>query len=400
MSDHDQLSSLEDPGPKAEGDKPPSSSPRPERSWRVAVIANVKGETALPINAPADAGAEFDRRETVQAIQDAIESDGHTTTFLPADQTLPFTLREYNPDLCFNISEGIAGDGREAQVPALLELFRIPYTASRVVANGVALDKTMTKRIWREMGLPTANYQEFVTGDEPVQACLKFPLFVKPAREGTGMGMDEHAICYTDEEVRSRVRWVIENYRQPALVEEFLPGREFTVAVMGRKDAAQYSRHPEWYGADGFHRFHVLEVDSHNAVTPGIYGHTAKTLHDGDEGVPGFLCPADVDAALNDQLQELAIAAHNALGALDVSRVDIRLDADGQPRLLEINTLPGLTPDFSDLCVIARAGGISYRELILEILTLGASRYGLLMPALEPQEAISIGAMRVSVRYK
>ena len=122
----------------------------------------------------------------------------------------------------------------------MLELFRIPYTASRVMANTVGLDKTMTKRIWAEMGLPTARYQEFITGYETLSRSLRFPLFVKPAREGTGMGMDEGAICYDDKQTRQRVQWVVDSYRQPAMVEEFLPGREFTVAVMGRKDAAHY----------------------------------------------------------------------------------------------------------------------------------------------------------------
>jgi D-alanine-D-alanine ligase len=396
MKDKEMIPVSDDPGPSSEGDKPPSYMPRPEGSWRVAVIANLKGETALPFDAPADAGAEFDRKETVQAVQAAIESDGHTTTFLPADSSLPFALREYNPDICFNFAEGISGDGREAQVPAMLELFRIPYTASRVMANTVGLDKTMTKRIWAEMGLPTARYQEFITGYETLSRSLRFPLFVKPAREGTGMGMDEGAICYDDKQTRQRVQWVVDSYRQPALVEEFLPGREFTVAVMGRKDAAHYSRHPEWYGPDGFHRFPVLEVDSHNSVTPGLYGHKAKTLHEWDEGVPGFICPANVEPGLYNQLQNLAISAHQAIGSCDISRVDIRLDAAGRPRLMEINTLPGLTPDFSDLCIIANADRIPYRDLILEILYLGASRFGMVNP--HEVEATPVGIrMLVSV---
>jgi len=377
--------------------------PRPERSWRVAVIANLKGETPLPFDAPADAGAEFDRIETIQAVQAAIESDGHRTAFLPADASLPFTLRDFNPDICFNFAEGISGDGREAQVPALLELFGIPYAASRVVANAVGLDKTMTKRIWAEMGLPTARYQEFASGYEPLARSLRFPMFVKPAREGTGMGMDLGAICYDEKQLRQRVHWVVNNYHQPALVEEFLPGREFTIAVLGRKDAALYSRHPEWYGPDGFHRFPALEVDSSTSVTPGIYGHKAKTLHEWDDGVPGFLCPANVERGLFDLLQNLAIAAHQAIGTCDVSRVDIRLDSAGQPRLLEINTLPGLTPDFSDLCVIANAEGISYRDLILEILYLGASRYGMLQPRPVEVPAMSMrqmAAMPMKFKYK
>ncbi|GAP08648.1 MAG TPA: hypothetical protein DEQ80_07555 [Anaerolinea thermolimosa] len=368
-----------------EAEKPPSLRPRPARPWRVAVIANVKGETALPFDAPPDAGAEFDRRETVQSIQDAIESDGHSTRFLSADHTLLDTLREYHPDICFNIAEGIMGDSREAQVPALLEMLRIPYTASRVLANAIGLDKTLTKRIWRDQGLPTAPFQEFITGSEPLDPDLHFPLFVKPAREGTGMGMDEHSIVENEVQLRRRVNWIIQSYKQPALVEAYLPGREFTVGVLGRTDAPQWAYNPTLYRADGFHRFPILEVDNSNTITPGVYGHLAKTLHPGEAGVPGFLCPAPIDATLAETLSGLAIRAHQAIGALDVSRVDIRLDGEGHPRLLEINTLPGLTPGFSDLCVIAQAEGISYRDLILEILYLGASRFGLLV---QPQRVL------------
>lgn len=363
-----------------ESDKPPSCSPRPATPWRVAVIANVKGETPLPLDAPADAGAEFDRKETIEALMAAIASDGHEVYFLSADPSLPFTLKDVRPDICFNIAEGIIGDGREAQVPALLEMLHIPYTASRVLANAVALDKTITKRIWQNMGLPTAAFQEFVTGHEPLSPELRFPLFVKPSREGTGMGMDGGAIVHDENELRARVGWVIDSYKQPALVEEFLTGREFTIGVLGRPDAPLYTRRPELFEANGFHRFPVLEIDNTGSITPGVYGHIAKTLHNGDNGVPGFLCPADVDAELANTLHTLAVQAHMAIGSLDVSRVDFRMDSNGQPRLLEINTLPGLTPDFSDLCVISRAEGITYRELVLEILYLGASRWGL-MPA-------------------
>jgi D-alanine-D-alanine ligase len=257
----------------------------------------------------------------------------------------------------------------------------------------VALDKTMTKRIWQTFGLPTAAFQEFTEGDEPLAEGMRFPMFVKPAREGTGMGMDAGAVVFSEKEMRRRVDWVITNYRQPALVEEFLPGREFTVAVMGRKDAAHYTLRPDLYASDGFHRFPILEVDNSRSITPGIYGNAAKTLHWGDDGMPGIICPAPVDPLLAAQLCNLAIQAHNALGALDISRVDIRLDIDGQPRLLEINTLPGLTPDFSDLCVIANGENLSYRDLILEILYLAASRYGMVtqrMEAIEIPEMVPV----------
>ena len=375
-----------------ESEKPPSTTPRLARPWRVAVIANVKGETSLPHDGPPDAGAEFDRIETIQAIRSAIESDGHVTRFLPADASLPERIKAFCPDICFNIAEGMGGDAREAQVPALLEMLHVPYTASRVLANALALDKTMTKRVWRDLGLPTAAFQEFLTGEESLSPHLRFPLFVKPAREGTGMGMDGGAVVHDETCLRTRVRWVIHTYHQPALVEDFLPGREFTIGVLGRPDAARCSRRPELYGPDGFHKFPVLEVDNSRSVTPGVYGHLAKTLHFEDQGVPGFICPADVDFQLARQLQDLAVRGHQAVGGLDVSRLDLRLDDEGQPRLLEINSLPGLSPGFSDLCVIAAAEGLSYADLILEILYLGASRYGLVQPG----EALAL-PVRVSV---
>lgn len=378
-----------------EAEKPPSCRPRPARPWRVAVIANVKGETLLPSDAPADAGAEFDRKETIQAIQAAIESEGHSTRFLSADHTLLDTVRKYRPDICFNIAEGIMGDSRESQVPALLEMLRVPYTASRVLANTIGLDKTMTKRIWRDHGLPTAPFQEFETWREPLDPEMDFPLFVKPAREGTGMGMDGGSIVQDERELRERVRWVIANYRQPALVETYLTGREFTVGVLGRSDAARWTLKPQLYhSTDGFHRFPILEVDNRRSITPGVYGHDAKSLNFGDEGIPDFICPAQLDCETSEQLGHLAIRAHKAIGALDVSRIDVRMDALGRPMLLEINTLPGLSPGFSDLCILAGNEGLQYTDLILEILYLGASRADLLA---QPQPA---KAARVPMRAR
>ena len=150
--------------------------------------------------------------------------------------------------------------------------------------------------------------------------------------------------CRMKHELRERVHWVIDKYDQPALVETFLPGREFTVGILGRPNAKACSRHPEWYDKDGFHRFPILELDSSRSVTPNVYSQAAKSKSVGEEGAPGYLCPAEVEPEFAKKLQHLAWRAHILLGALDVSRTDIRLDAEGNPRLMEINTLPGLTP--------------------------------------------------------
>ncbi len=369
------MNTIKEPG----GDQPPSRGIK--RYWRVAVLANIKDESQpLPPGVPPDAYADFDHIETIEHIRKAIESDGHETKFLLADENLPFCLREYKPDICFNIAEGLSGDAREAQIPALLEMMRIPYTGSRVLTNGISLDKTLTKRIWRDRRLPVAPFQEFIVGDESLRPELNYPLFVKPAREGTGMGVDLKAVVKNEKELRERVKWVIENYSQPALVETFLPGREFTVGIMGRSDAKLYSRHPEWYDKDGFHRFPILELDSSRSVTPNVYSQAAKSKSVGEEGAPGYFCPANLEPEITKKLQHLAWRAHILLNALDISRTDIRLDAEGNPRLLEINTLPGLTPGYSDLCLQADAEGIAYNDLILEILYMGASRWGMLEP--------------------
>lgn len=360
-----------------ENDQPPSSSKK--RSWRVAVLANIKDESKpKPEGVPPDAFADFDHIETIQSIQKAIETDGHQTTFIMADENLPYALKEYKPDICFNIAEGLGGDAREAQVPALLEMLRIPYTGSRVLTNGIALDKTLTKRIWRDRGLPVAPFQEFIYGDERLRAEMKFPLFVKPAREGTGMGVDMKARVEAEEELYERIHYIIDSYKQPALVEAYLPGREFTVGQLGRRDAILSSRHPEWYEKDGYHRLPILELRTEKSTTPGIYSHAAKAQQLGEDGAPEYICPAEVEPALAKKLHNFALRGHNLIFATDVSRVDFRLDADGNPRLIEINPLPGLTPGYSDLCLQAAAEGISYEDLILEILYLAAGRWGML----------------------
>src|SRR5512141_1098001 len=155
-------------------DEPPGR--RPQRHWRVAVVANIKDESdPLPPGVPPDAFADCDHIETVNHIRNAIETDGHVTGFLMADESLPYTLQQFQPDICFNIAEGLGGDAREAQIPALLEMLRIPYTGSRVTTNAISLDKTLTKRIWRDRRLPVAPFQEFYTGDEPLRSELRFP---------------------------------------------------------------------------------------------------------------------------------------------------------------------------------------------------------------------------------
>ena len=345
--------------------------------WRITLIANLKDEFAPRSDDPPDAGAEFDRYETIEKITQALTLDGHQVDFVRGDHNLPPFLTQFRPDICFNIAEGISGDGREAQVPALCELLGIPYTASGVVANAISLDKTQTKRIWQQQGLPTAPNYEFKSLEEAAHTELRFPLFVKPVREGTGMGIDGNAIVNNHDELMARVDWVLRTYHQPALVEEYLPGREFTVGFIGNPGNPTHRRHPEIYDEDGYHWFPILEIDSLSSVTPTVYGYDAKGYDVGTNGAPGYLCPADISESLEARLIDITRRAAEALGVRDVSRVDFRLGADDQPYLLEINTLPGLNPSVSDLCIMAATEGMSHNTLITEILYLAAERYQL-----------------------
>ncbi len=360
--------------------KPPNPYPYLRPPWRIALIANSKENFRHRPGDPPDAGAEFDKRETIQGIARALESDGHWVHLCEADYTLPEAIGNLRPHICFNIAEGLSGDGREAQTPAVLELMGIPYTASRVVANAISLDKTRTKRIWQQMGLPTAAFREFQSIEELTHADLsdlRFPLFIKPTREGTGMGVSTESVVHDRKSLEEQAAWIIETYNQPVLVEEFLPGREFTVGFIGNPGKPTHRKRPELYDAEGFHWLPVMEIDTAGSVSPGVYGHDAKDLAVEDTGAPAYLCPADISESLRLQLIELAGKAAQALGTCDVGRVDFRLDANGEPHLLEINTLPGLNPSVSDLCLMAAAEELPYEVLITEILYLAAERFGL-----------------------
>ena len=343
--------------------------------WRIALTANMLDNFERKPDDPPDAGAEFDRKQTIEAIAAALEADGHYVYFVQADYSLPDALLSLRPHICFNIAEGISGDGREAQVPALCELLGIPYTGSQVVANAVSLNKTMTKRIWQQQGLPTAPYYEFTSLEEVAHTDLRFPLFAKPAREGTGMGIDNKSIINDYDELIAQVDWLLAKYRQPVLVEEFLPGREFTVGFIGNRGTPAFRRNPELYDTDGYHWFPILEIDTVSSVSPKFYGHDAKALAIGTIGAPNYLCPADIPESTRSRLIDLTRQAAEALEVRDVSRIDFRMGADGEPYLLEINTLPGLNPDLSDLCIMAASEGMSHQSLITEILYLAAERY-------------------------
>jgi len=349
---------------------------------RVAVLANLKKNAPTWPGMSPDRGDDLDSEETIRAIMGALESHGHRATFLEGDATLLDNVRTLRPDICFNICEGHFGDGREAQVPAILEMLRIPYTGSQVLTLALSLAKPMTKRVLTYHGLPTPAFQVFERVGEPLDPDLQFPLFVKPSREGTGMGVSAESIVQDEEQLRRQLELTFERYDEPALVERFIAGREVTVGLVGNLRSPVARRMPEDDEAPrilrGLHFFPPLEVNmaAYPAEEGGIYTSRMKTelAHDFH-----YHCPAPLRPEQVEDLNWLAAAVFRVTGCLDVARVDFRLDANDneRPYILEVNPLPGLNPGYSDLCIEAEAGGWSYEELINRILDLAVERYEL-----------------------
>jgi D-alanine-D-alanine ligase len=367
----------------------PAAPRRISPPLKVAVLANLKKNVPLRPDAPPDDAVEYDREETVEAILESLRLVGHKPFFLEADVTLLDTIRKTKPEFCFNISEGLRGDARESHVPAILEMLGVPYSGSRVLANAISLEKVIAKRIWRDRGLPTVPFQLFHDPEAPLRSSLRFPLFVKPVREGSGKGVSPTSIVQNEADMRREARRIVQDYHQPALVESFLPGREFTVGIIGNPPTGRRRANPDLYSSDGFHYFPVLEIDPNVGAGQGVYGSEAKLIVPGAEGSPVYTCPASISCNLKKEMYRLTKSAAIAIGAEDCGRVDLRLDSEGHPYLLEINTLPGVNPDVSDLCIMAKAEGMQYSILINEILNLAYDRYGLPLEEKAPVLALA-----------
>jgi len=352
------------------------------KKFKVALLANLK------VNAPKFEGMaedqwdDLDSEKTVNALVEAIRAGGHVCEFLEGDISLYDTFRKFNPDICFNICEGHFGDAREAQVPALLEMMRIPYTGSKVLTLALALDKSMTKRVLLYHELPTPAFQTIERVDEPLTIDMVFPLFVKPSREGTGMGVTSKSIVQNEEEMRERIKFIHERYKQPALVERYIEGREVTVGLVGNLEGLVARRLPENESAPrvqaGLRFFPPMEVDLNPyADTDTVYSNRLKVAL-ADQLT--YLCPAPLDEDMIDELTWLTAAVFRVTGAHDVSRVDFRLDMhdNWKPYILEINPLPGLSPGISDLVIEAAAEGVGHAHLVNMILDTALKRYDMI----------------------
>ncbi len=352
------------------------------KKFRVALLANLKVNAPSFVGMTEDQWDDLDSEKTVNSLVESIRTGGHVCEFLEGDLSLYETIRKFKPDICFNICEGHFGDAREAQVPALLEMMRIPYTGSKVLTLSLALDKSMTKRVLLYHELPTPTFQSFERIDEPLNDDMIFPLFVKPSREGTGMGVTGESIVHNEKQMRERVAHILGRYKQPALVERFIEGREVTVGLIGNLEGPVARRLPENESSPriqaGLRFLPPMEVDLKPFEnTDTVYSNRLKVAL-ADQLT--YLCPAPIDEDMIDELNWLTAAVFRVTGANDVSRVDFRLDIHDnlKPYILEINPLPGLSPGISDLVIEAAAEGVGHAHLVNMILDTALKRYGMI----------------------
>ena len=309
-----------------------------------------------------DREAEYDAPETIQAITRAIESYGHSVVPLEATPDFPRALLQSSVDVVFNIAEGISGRNREAQVPNLCELLGVPYTGSDSATLSICLDKGLTKRMLGASDtlgssrVDTPAFQVMGTGREKLRA-FRYPVIVKPNQEGTSKGISSKSVVNDEASLREVARELIERYGQPALVEEYISGREFTVGLLGER------------------RPRVLPPMEVVFLNPGdrpVYDYECK--QDWQKHVR-YECPAPLTKEELRAMEKVCRTTFMTLGCRDVARVDIRLRADGAVFVIEVNPLPGLTPDYSDLCLIANGAKIDYRTLIGDILSGAIKRW-------------------------
>ena len=367
------LPTAESETPRPEEDPPSTGRDVTSRAHQTPTASAVVGGASA-----SDLYAEWDSAETIDAVASALATYGEIVR-LEASPDFPERLRATKPDLVFNIAEGLYGVNREAHVPAMCEFFGVPYSGSDPFTLSLCLDKARTKEILSHHRVPTAPFvlvesredlHRLLGGGSPLAPPSDIlPLFVKPVHEGSSKGITERNFVRSADELEAQVHFLLASYEQPVLVEEFLPGTEFTCGILGNGSGAR-----------------VLPIVAMNfgALPDGalpIYGYEAKWVWDRPENpLEIFECPARLSDALRTAIEKVALRAYRVLGCRDWSRVDVRLDADGVPNVVEVNPLPGILPDAADnscLPKAARAAGLSYDELIQSCLLHAAERNGI-----------------------
>jgi D-alanine-D-alanine ligase len=317
-------------------------------------------DTYLSMGYSEEETAEFDKAGTIDSLENALQANGFIVERIGnAKQLIGQLTAGKSWDLVFNICEGLNGVGRESQVPAILDLYNIPYVFSGPMVLALCLHKAMTKRVVRDLGIATPDFFVIENENDIKNISIPYPLFVKPVAEGTGKGITRESIITDSEQLFRICRPLIGAYPQGILVERFLPGREFTVGITGNGNRSK---------AIG-----TLEI-IHNSGTACNSVYSYETKENYQDLVHYRLAEKDIAVAC----QELALKVWKGLGCNDAGRVDLKLDENGMPSFIEVNPLAGLNPEHSDLPILARMNGIGFNNLIAMIMDAAVNRiYGL-----------------------
>jgi len=302
--------------------------------------------------------AEFDKPDTIDAIENALTAEGHRVERIGHVRSLMSRLSEGRRwDLVFNIAEGLSGFGREAQVPAVLDAYSIPYTFSDVLGQSITLHKGITKHIVRDLGIPTPDFVVISDPDDLLSVNLAYPLFAKPVAEGTGKGISSRSKIDKAEDLKTTCLYLLKQFRQPVLLERYLPGREFTVGIVGTGGKAR--------------ALGAMEVLLNPEAEKHAYSYENKEFY---EQRVRYQLADDEEAG---KAIDVSLAAWRGLNLKDAGRIDLRSDADGTPNFIEVNSLAGLNPVHSDLPILCRLVGVPYERLISDILASALARAGL-----------------------
>ena len=327
-------------------------------SYRVGLTYNVKSEVVLKPGDPPDLNAELDHEETVAHIEAACREAGHQIVRIGSARQLLERSGRLGVDIVFNIAEGYEGRNRESQVPILLEMMRIPFVGADGLTLGVTLDKVLTKKVLIAENIPTPRYVEVTDPSNIWQVDLSFPLIVKLRCEGSSKGLSPKSLVNTPEELHRQVKFLAETYPASSIfIEEFIEGKEFTVAVIGND-------HPTAYP--------VVQIALDGKTDLGRNFFHFAYLRSGAD----YICPAPIPESLAKKMQELTRRTYQAVDCRDFGRVDFRVDWQGNPYVLEINPLPSLSVE-DVFTFIAKTQGMTHHQMIAKILDTALMRYGL-----------------------
>lgn len=325
----------------------------------VGLTYDLKTDYEFKEDDPPDANAEFDHPSTVEVIASAIQSCGFKVEKIGNVAKLLEKIDNLGVDIVFNISEGISGRNRESQVPIVLEMTGIPFVGSDALTLGLTLDKIMAKKIFIAEDIPTPKFFEAKSSDNLLNTDhLKFPLIVKPRFEGSSKGLSDASRVENMDELKKQVEYIIDIYKQPALIEEFVSGQEFTAAIVGNEPAQVMP-------------LVQIKIDGRLKLNDKFYTF-ARITSDRLE----YICPARINQDLKTRISDLALKAYTAVECRDFGRIDFRVDNKGNPYILEINPLPSLSTE-DVFMVVAKEMGISYEEIIGRILDSALKRYKL-----------------------